>query len=731
MTEMEDVFLEETENLARVIHAIRTRTDSMRSRMPVYADYARTADAIQRVLQRSADTIESAAEQPYFGRIDFLRQEPSEEHPRTVYIGAVQIPDTNVISWVAPAARLWYTNDSKYSAPLGEILVRVDLKRYLRIRGQQLVELNDIYRRALPEGTTGPNPALTAALSGTGDGHLSVIIETIEPDQYESIANVSDQVLVVQGAAGSGKSEIGFHRIAYLLSPFNELPENQQPTADTTLFIGPSRSFLEYAADVLPSLGVRQNVRQMTLAEWIAEHRSAPVTPNAKIWNNLLDSGRLTKFNAEGEAFKGSMAMVDTLDRHVRNLADGVRKAMRILPPLVVNLPGRTPFTVRPTEVQTLCGDALTGAGENLRLNPRRRGLADSITNRIASAGRTTIGGDGEEPRLRRYVESEIVSPWLDSWWPRIDYRQEYSGLLSDPENLVELSRGALSLETAQSLAGSLGNPPTENFEDSDRGALAYLDHLLNDRIPRRNRHIVVDEAQDISPIEFWLLRLSSTNNWFTVLGDTAQQLTPYRGIRRWRDIERALGRSTMKVQHARTSYRSNQHITRFNNRILRLFDSYIDAPVPFGREGHRVEYHRHARSEDMYRDVVQQLDRIRALDGLDHAKIAILTRDRNNLNRFQRFCKDNAVSDVTPFGQDSPDSATVLARVPDAKGLEYDAVIVLGVNESFASTTFNQKLLYLAATRAKHYLAIHWSGKHSPILQAISGRGVRKFNNR
>ena len=86
---------------------------------------------------------------------------------------------------------------------------------------------------------------LTNALSQTGaeDGQLQIIIETIEPDQYESIANTSDKVLVVQGAAGSGKSEIGFHRIAYLLSPFNDVPERERPTPGSTLFVGPSQAF--------------------------------------------------------------------------------------------------------------------------------------------------------------------------------------------------------------------------------------------------------------------------------------------------------------------------------------------------------------------------------------------------------------------------------------------------------------------------------------------------------
>ena len=254
----QDAYREEQEKLADVIRSMQSRIADIKTSLPARAGDTRTADIVQEMLAKELANLEFALPNPYYGRIDYQQLDPREANSKTIYVGENRIAGTDVISWTAPVARLWYLNenDSKYRAPYGEIHVRVDLRRFLRIRSQNLTELHDMYRRALPAcGVTSPNPALAAALSGTGtsDGHLSVIIETIEPEQYESIANVTDQVLVVQGAAGSGKSEIGFHRIAFLLSPFNELPERERPAPDTTIFIGPSNSFLEYAADILPA----------------------------------------------------------------------------------------------------------------------------------------------------------------------------------------------------------------------------------------------------------------------------------------------------------------------------------------------------------------------------------------------------------------------------------------------------------------------------------------------
>ena len=182
----------------------------------------------------------------------------------------------------------------------------------------------------------------------------------------------------------------------------------------------------------------------------------------------------------------------------------------------------------------------------------------------------------------------------------------------------------------------------------------------------------------------------------------------------------------TFKVQHARKSYRATTHITRFNNRILKTFDPNISPPIPFERCGHRVTYNRHKTSSDMYRDIINEIQRIRSIDGMKQAVIAILVRDRANLNKFQDFCSRAGNSEIKLIGQEEhSNEGTVLARIPDIRGLEYDAVIVMGVNESFSDTIFNKKLLYVATTRAKHYLSIHWSGQRSPILRSISDRGI------
>ena len=226
-TNEDPAYREEAHKLAEVVRYITDQHHNMKGQMPATAAHQEAADAIQQILQENADTLYSALERPYFGRIDYfdkgdiasvqgqVDEEPDDlaKQRRKVYLGITFIPGHDVFSWTAPVAKLWYTQsyEDGYTAPRGYIPTRVDLKRYLRIRESRLEDLNDIFRRQLPAPDTARQGILTEALSGVGsdDGHLQVIVETIEPDQYESIANVSDRVLIVQERREAARARSG------------------------------------------------------------------------------------------------------------------------------------------------------------------------------------------------------------------------------------------------------------------------------------------------------------------------------------------------------------------------------------------------------------------------------------------------------------------------------------------------------------------------------------------
>ncbi|MCY3800527.1 MAG: AAA family ATPase [Chloroflexi bacterium] len=733
-------FQDEEERLHAVVAHIKSELRLMEGRLPPLSPTSEVVRSIREVEQEIESSLRSALVQPYFGRVDYVMHDVEQTDGRlaeiephdgrlqeSIYLGRTHLDGTNVISWTAPAASLFYGEDDVdgYEAPAGFIRVRVDLKRFLEIRKGELQEITDRFRRWPPAYTTARQNLLEGRLARVGgdSAQLEVIVETIEPEQYRSIANVSDKVLIVQGAAGSGKSEIGLHRIAFLLSPHSDIPERERPTPGTTMFVGPSRAFLEYAAEILPDLGVTERVHQVRFSDWRTGQMSRRVQVKPRIWSELLARGNARRFNLKAEEFKGSLAMADAIERRVAELSRGIRR--RLLSRGSFSVP-TTPFLVDEKLIKSAVLTMFQGAAGRRPLNRRRQDFIDRIANMALSAGYGGRSAAGAEAESRWKFLRSRAERWCEREWPQLDFRGEYAALLSDAEAIHVAAGPDAGAEIARSLAASALSIPQYGFDDSDAGALAYFDHLLNGTIERRYRHVVVDEAQDISPIEFKLLAECSTNNWFTVLGDTAQRLMPYRGISGWRAVERVFGRSEIEVQRARRSYRSNVYITRSNNRILRTFDANILAPIPFERHGHRVEYNRHGNTRDMYQAVIDDIQRIRSLDGFEDSSIAVLVRDQANLNRFQQYCQHQRFTEISLITEEHyGDSRTVLARIPDVKGLEYDAVIVIGVNESFSDSTFNKRLLYLATTRARHYLGIHWSGRQSQILKSISHRGI------
>ena len=250
-------------------------------------------------------------------------------------------------------------------------------------------DLRDIFRGALPTPEVGRDDVLRGALSGVGteDGQFQVIVETIEPDQYAQISNVADKVLVVQGSAGSGKSEIGLHRIAYLLSPQNEVPEAERPTPETTLYVGPTQAFLEYAADILPALGVAEKVRQIKFEGWRDGLMSRKVSFRSNIWDNLLAQGKMTLFNEQAETFKGSMAIANAIERHVRDLTSNIRKScLDLLPIPDPDFRGTLSMDAIKSAVNTHTG----GGVFDRPLNVARTAFINRITNLWVSERRIT-----------------------------------------------------------------------------------------------------------------------------------------------------------------------------------------------------------------------------------------------------------------------------------------------------------------------------------------------------
>jgi DNA helicase II / ATP-dependent DNA helicase PcrA len=721
-------FPEEQAYLATTVQFLDAEIAKAGNRTVVMVPDRDAAREIWRILNQAAERYVNVRPRPYFGRVDFLRQDGTLVE---AYIGTDHIPGY-VYSWAAPfPGQLFYADASRvdgYNAPAGRVRGKITLQRQYTIENAELLDVAEVYRLAVSAGQTETSvdtvqEFMMEKLAGSRGAELKEVIATIRPDQYQQIAAASEQVMIVQGVAGSGKSIVGLHRIAFLLSPFNE--RSDRPTASRVFFFGPTRSFLRYVANLLPSLDVK-DVNQRTVQDWLASTLSARVfldrgeplierllRHTGKRWQDAYDSAKL----------KGSLRMARVLERHVQSL----RKQF---------ISGATAFAVRFESATPIVID-VRNTRRALRalptqpLNTQRKLAIERVINALWEVHESRSNWPSESLTRARSAFVERVTPEVEkqvtAFWPELDFRREYRGLLADSRGLASASNGTMGPHESSLLSASLPARPTV-FEPEDLGALSYLDYLLNERPSSRFEHVVLDEAQEISPIELMVLKLHSRGSGFTILGDLTQSLAP-QGIERWRDVLELFRGATLSRFEARSSYRSTYEITRYANRVLKAATPNGVTAVPYPRRGSRPTFVPSRNYDDMVEAIAQDID---TLTRADMGTVGVLCKSEADAKKLHRSLVKRGVRGVgLVVRQSTPTESVVVAPIYLTRGLEYDAVVLAGASKDhYPMTPLHNRLLYLGVSRAAHQLHIHWFGQPAAQL-GVKRPGAREKSER
>ena len=395
--------------------------------IPTIGPDARSADVALAAKKASLAQIEAARSSPYFGRVDFSTSEEGET-VRTIYIGRHHmnirdIPDGFIVNHNAPAAALYYNPTAggyvvKAGGKETEKAAKVYKKRTLTIQESFLLDFDDVLRLPLPR-------LLTEMLSAPSSEYMLDAVETLQPEQYAALSRTDSPVLIVQGAAGSGKSLIGLQRIEFILSPHSEIGVLGRPAPDRIIMFGPSRAFLDYVSGFLPGMDV-PHIRQMTVSQWLLGQFSALVQLKGgeeRIFDDLMSNRRgLTKDAIEAHLFKGSMRMKRLLDNYVTALRRDAQQALRRQSAGIIS---RLSLNISVADFKSLVEGAFSLRSE---LNAARAILVDRLAElRTRTAPRP--------PRRRNASQSELVSAHrtevgreLDYVWPFYDFRRTTEG---------------------------------------------------------------------------------------------------------------------------------------------------------------------------------------------------------------------------------------------------------------------------------------------------------------
>jgi hypothetical protein len=581
----------------------------------------------------------------------------------------VHAPDGTpaVIDWRAPISRPFYR------ASAGDPM-NLDLRRRFGFSGGELTAYEDELFGSGADGqprsaeeSPGPSRILIDEIERPRSGPMRDIVATIQPDQDDIVRAEAAQTVCVQGAPGTGKTAVGLHRVAYLLYAYRE-----QVRRRGVVMVGPNQAFLSYIRNVLPALGEIE-VTQTTVGELVAAETTAQVRGND---------------DEAAAVVKGDARMAEVLRQA---LWASIQK-----PSAAVMLPrGTRRWRVAAWEIEELVHE--------LRHRGIRYGAArEMLEHRIAHVILTQMeaGGEACDDRTHEAVRrSRPVRAAVDAIWPKADPVRLLFGLLSSARALAAAA-GDLLTEVEQAAIVWPAAPRGPGSARWSAADLVLIDEA-RDLITRTPSlaHVVVDEAQDLSPMECRALGRRCSTGAATVLGDLAQGTTPW-SASSWTSLLSHLGKPEAGVRELTVGYRVPRQILDYASALLPVIAPEL-------------------RPASSLRADPGALDLVRVpADGLGQAVAEACQRARGRLGSVAVIAADPQVPALgqaldragVAYGAPGEDAALTLVPVTLAKGLEYDHVIVVEPARIVGAEARGLQRLYVALTRAVSRLTVLYS---------------------
>ncbi len=717
-----------------VISAEQTLADEELSNAQAELSHARAYDPdklpVREMLYAKAlsqvKTLKLSAKKPYFTRIDFTEDSGQNE---TFYIGKYGVTETKtlksvVIDWRAPLANLYYSGQLgrvDYTAPDGKVQGELTLKRQFDISDGVL---NSIFDTDIVSQDAYLQSALNAM---TGD-RLKEIVTTIQAEQNYVIRHPLKRSLVVAGAAGSGKTTIALHRIAYLLYAFS-----QQLRPENMLILAPNPLFLNYIAGVLPDLGV-ENVKQTTFIRLVADwlENIFPKVNQEDRTERILNApeDEIRTFTTQAQ-FKGSlrfMALLDAfLDDYEASFSpeDGIsfgpvelyskEEMDRFL------LVDEKPFPMQ-RRVQEF-KKQLTK-----RANAAARQLSAFYT-RESDRRSALIRESEKDPeqlkmKLRRLYETrderikqaqDAVKPFIKETIQNLPTLEPLSLYRLFLEGILASSNGEAERLTAESTLDLINRKKPLTPEDV--APVAYIAMRVTERKKFDIRHIVIDEAQDFSPFEFALLTRMMPQATFTIVGDLMQGIHAWRALTDWRSLTDNLFMGTSSMHSLITSYRNTIEIMNAALRIARR------RPTPHQTEVRPVERHGETPVFEAFRTQNEGISRINEIirkwrsEGL--TTIAVIERTEKDARKLASLLAPDTNASFLDVDDSAYSGGVSVVPAASAKGLEFDGVIIANADEkTYPDRDLDARLLYVCMTRPLHRLHVMYKNTLTPLLK-------------
>ena len=667
-------------------------------------------DLVANLLQMCSNRIkklENLEQKPYFGSFIFTPDDTAKEEQ--FRLGKTDIrnkdEDLLVLDWRNPICTLYYEQSIgpvSYDAPMGTIHGQLINKKQIEIENGKIKSIKDI-------DLVSDDELLRPYLNVNADNKMKTIIASIQSEQNSIIRKPISNNLIVQGVAGSGKTSVALHRIAYLL--YN----NKKIDASKFVIIGPNKYFLDYISTILPDLDT-DNATEYTFEELASE-----IINNAN-YNIETSNENLMRVGSNKNntllSYKGTLEYKELLNKFLEDYFNAIlSKGLKINDIEILSSEYlKNHISVNKNYANSINNFVkMTSKRIKTKSDDMYYDLVKSINEKIKSLPleseeRKNLLKEFEELKnsLKKGCISELkklVKPLL------IDSINLYKFFIEHIEKYVKLTPEQSKLLKDESL--KLLKKKIIPYEDV--AAICYLNLLCNGTSDYyKYNHIIIDEAQDYSLFQFDVLKKMFSNSTFSIFGDLAQSVYSYRGLISWDDVKKNVFNDKCDILNMLKSYRTTKEITEGANSVLKQMN--MEPANPVIRNGENIEFYNDSGSDEEFytSKMVEYKEKKYKSIGIICKNEAEMTNVANIFNKLNIDYNYVTSSDLKYNGGISILTSSL------AKGLEFDAVIINNASEEMynSDSETDMHLLYVAMTRALHKLDIKYD---SIITNALS----------
>ena len=627
--------------------------------------------------------LEKMIKSPYFARIDFKFDD--EDEFEKIYIGRSSLRKNSyqemyVYDWRSPIASVFYrfmTGEAFYDAPCGRVTGELNLKRQYEIKNGTLEYFFDSDVQIVDE-------FLRQLLSQNTTAKMKAIVETIQHEQDVVIRDMENDLLMVQGVAGSGKTSIALHRAADLM--YQGL--QTKLSANNIMIISPNSIFEQYISNVLPELG-EDNVISSVFEDILSELLNGrKIQSRNDFLENLIVNSKYKEISRNSIEFKTSSFFREILDQF---LIDIPRQWIEFED---VYYEGKCVVSGQ------ILKDKILGRPET-PLGIKLEQLEDYILEQIFGTGKGR--GHKEEKNL---IKQEIQK------FIKIDIVELYKILFSNEAYFYSLLQNSNPSQNIKNIwKYTKENLEADSLYYDDAIAIAYLYLKIYGTNKYKNiKQVVIDEAQDYYPLQYEIFNLVFSNAKFTILGDMKQTLAKKEDISFYEQIQKILNKKKSSLIMLDKSFRCTNEILNFSLKFIEQ-SSQIKS---FNRNGDSPKVYIADNSEIFIDEIVKE---IKLCQEKGFQSICLICKTEKNSTYLFNKIKHKLDIQLIKNGSASDLQGVFILPVYMSKGLEFDTVLICDADSQNYYDEDDKNLLYVACTRALHKLSLFCENEVSPLI--------------